>query len=162
MAGPLCGDVSFMLACRLWGEVLVWGQHLSHRHIHSSCSQVSGAHLQVLLRAGLHHRVQRELGGQQGLQATRQAGTLGTRKDPWDCVVQQAAEPRHYHDVSTVHKHGCGGFISLEATQEKDGRLAEARRKQTVRTLSKSVTSHRRKLVPKTSHSPPPLCPNSG
>lgn len=44
-------------------------------------------------------------------------------------MVQQAAGPRHDHDVAAVHKHGCWGFISFEATQEEDGRLSEATKK---------------------------------
>lgn len=136
MAETFCGDVSFILLCGFQREVLVYGQYLSNSHVNTSCFQVAGAHLPVLLRAGLYHGVSGEESWERRLQAVRQAFSLRTWEDPRDRMVQQAAETRHYHDVTAVHKHSCGGFISFEATQEKDGRLSEAARK-----ISKTIHS---------------------
>lgn len=130
MTETFCGDVSFILLPGFQGEVLVGSQYLSDSHINTSSFQVAGTHLPVLHRTGLRHRVSGEDSWERRLQAARQALPLGTWKDLWDCMVQQAAGPGHHHDVAAVHKHGCWGFIPFEATQEKDGRLSEAERQQ--------------------------------
>lgn len=117
------GCLTLYFCSRLLWKILTLSQHLPNSHVNAGRLQVLGTDLPVLLRALLNDWASRKVWRKGLVQARRQSCPFGVGKDAGHSMVQQAAEARHHHNISTVHEHGCWGLLPLQAPKQKDGGL---------------------------------------
>lgn len=113
------GCLALCVCPRFLWKFLTFSQHLPNSHINAGRLQVLGTDLPILIGAVLDDWADREVWRKCLVQAQRQSCPFRVGEDPRDSMVQQTAEARHNHDISTMHEHCCWGFLPLPASKQK-------------------------------------------